>query len=200
MYEEAVRINEVGLGADHHRLGPPLANVARTLSHLGRHDDAIATARRAVEVVEKARGPEHPELVTLLSGLGHVYTRAQRYEDAARVQKRAIEVGLATQGDNHVHVAYARQALATTLLQLDDSRRRSRKRSSAETQLATAFEQAHPQHGVALATLGRIEARMGKTADAREHLERAVEVLESTEAAPEEIGAAKKGTGQAGVA
>ncbi|SFM14656.1 CHAT domain-containing protein [Variovorax sp. OV329] len=64
----------------------------------GRYEQAIATARQAVQQAERTLGPDHPGLAAALTNLGQAYLAGGQYSEAEAPMRRAIEIGQSSWG------------------------------------------------------------------------------------------------------
>ncbi|MDM0025443.1 CHAT domain-containing tetratricopeptide repeat protein [Variovorax saccharolyticus] len=63
------------------------------LLNQGRYDEAIATAKRAVDQAETRLGKDHPGLAASLSNLGYAHVEGGRYAEAEAPLRRAVDIG-----------------------------------------------------------------------------------------------------------
>ena len=102
-----------------------LSNRGEYLVALGRHDEAIAAFRGALERWEPQLGPEHPFLAHPLTGLGLAHLAADRPAEALPPLERALRLREAREPDPNM-VAETRFALARALWSAGSDRARAR--------------------------------------------------------------------------
>jgi len=103
-----------------------LSNRGEYLVALGRHDEAIAAFRGALDRWEPQLGPEHPFLAHPLTGLGLAHLAAGRPGDALAPLERALQLREAREPDPNM-VAETRFALAKALASAGTDRARARR-------------------------------------------------------------------------
>lgn len=79
-------------GPDAPRLTMPLNELANLLNQQGRHQDAVATARRALSIEEKTKGPNSNDVIQTLGTLGQFYFNLQEETLAMESYERQVRV------------------------------------------------------------------------------------------------------------
>ncbi len=82
------------------------------LYRAGKHDQAVAVARQALEVAQNTVGPEHPDMATSLNNLALLYTNQGQYAQAEPLYKRALAISEKTFGPDNLVVAVTLSNLA----------------------------------------------------------------------------------------
>ena len=115
-YDEALALEERGLGPDHIDVAQTLNNRGSALRRLGRFAEARESYDRARAIRVAKLGPEHPDTATTINNLG-LLAMAQGDAAAALVHhRRALLVWHAAYGERHPKVAEALTDLASTEL------------------------------------------------------------------------------------
>jgi DNA-binding winged helix-turn-helix (wHTH) protein/tetratricopeptide (TPR) repeat protein len=144
---------------------------AYLLSASGRHDEAVAEARRAIAA--------EPLSLNTNTALGHVLYVARRYDEAAAHLERTLEID--------PDFTQARRDLG-----------RVRVQQSRTADAVAAFERVaaiNPRSAIALAELAWARARNGETAAARSFLSRLDALRDTTYVPPDALALAHLGLG-----
>jgi len=113
---------------------------AVALLQQGRYDEAIATARRAVETAERTLGKDHPGLAAALTNLGEAYLEGGQYALAEAPMQRAIEIGQSSWGMGPADMGALYNNLGTLYAKLDrlrDAERLYRQALGLEDRIGT---------------------------------------------------------------
>jgi ankyrin repeat protein len=86
-------------GADHSHTS--LSNLGLTLSNQGKHEEAEAMHRRALNVRQKVLGPEHLDTLTSVRSVGFELEKQERYKEAEEMCRRARDITDKTLGSEH---------------------------------------------------------------------------------------------------
>lgn len=122
--ERALAIRRELFGEAHHLMVETLGFQSIVLTELGRYDEAMAAARRALAIeAELPGGGASRQTALQLQALGGAQLRAERLEEARDTLTRAIEVYAMHLDPNHPEVAAVRNNLAAVYNGLGDHRR-----------------------------------------------------------------------------
>lgn len=102
-------------GADPERQARVSSSLAIVLAARGRHDEAEAELRRALELREQALGPEHLDIAMTHNNLANVLTARGDHAAAEAEHRRALELRERVLGPDHPDVAMSRNNLAAVL-------------------------------------------------------------------------------------
>lgn len=91
--------------------GHSLINDSRKLRENGDYENALSTARRALEVAEQL-GPEHPDTARALNNLASIYRIQGKYFEAEPLYFRAITIREKICGADHPQTAESLNSLA----------------------------------------------------------------------------------------
>ncbi|MCE9580384.1 MAG: serine/threonine-protein kinase [Deltaproteobacteria bacterium] len=116
-FERARALGETLWGPDSWRLAANESNLATALRRLGRTDDAIAHARRAVALVAPL-GDTHPDTLSNRTGLAQALGSAGKHAEALAELQAVLAARRATLGDDHPDVARGHTAVAVELTAL----------------------------------------------------------------------------------
>jgi tetratricopeptide (TPR) repeat protein len=170
--------NEVGPGDESLAFG--YNAYAATLDVLGKLDEAVTAYRRALDL-RRAVGPSDGLQVVILSNLAETENRAARHAEAEQDARRALPLAEASTGYAHAVVPRALFALGAARLAqghpdeaLEACSRAVASGSGDPTPAAKSDDYD------SLRCLGEAELALGKTAPARDHLERALAVTKSS--------------------
>ena len=126
LYQEALEVQRRATGPDHVENGPILANIGRTLSRLGRHDEALVQLQAAVDLASKGRDADDPDVADKLHGLASAYVAAGRAGASLEPYGRALDIRRRAYGDEAVKTAETGVAMAEAL-------RQAKRRADAKT-------------------------------------------------------------------
>ena len=93
LYERAVEIWKVALGADHPQYAVGLSGLASVLARTGRWRESKDLFDRALSIQEKALGSDHPDVAQNLVRLGEVLAHERETDRALACFLRAEEIG-----------------------------------------------------------------------------------------------------------
>jgi tetratricopeptide (TPR) repeat protein len=129
---------ETALGPDHPQVARVLHSQGVTLNELGRHDEAIAALRRAVDIRTAIFGSDHDDTVASLLSLATGYGGAGDTERLRSAFDEVVARRARKLGDGHVEVArdldvYA-EALAANGLDVEAAAIRTRAARIREAQ------------------------------------------------------------------
>lgn len=82
LLREAVRINEALYGSEHPELGTTLANLANSVSNLGRTEEGFALWRRAIALHAQRVGADRRLLGITLGSFGYLLWRERQFDEA----------------------------------------------------------------------------------------------------------------------
>ena len=126
-FREALAILEPALGSKHPQVGYTLDGLARTVSLLGRDDEALPLQERALAILESTLGAEHPWIADSLDHLATLATRRGDHQLAHRYARRAYDIRAAQLAPGQRDVGRAAAQLGETLWHLgrtDEARQR----------------------------------------------------------------------------
>lgn len=187
LLEEAVAIYGETLGPNHPETAESINNLAVATVQGGDLQGAVPLFEQAVRVIRVAFGSEHPSLILPLASLGNLLSSLGRLDRAQEVldEARVLSADLLPEG-------HPQRALVAN--QLAGLRARQGRQAEAIPLLQEALDgfraslgPDHPNVGIVLATLGRLEIEVGGSAadslaSATAHLEEAVDLLEKAPA------------------
>jgi eukaryotic-like serine/threonine-protein kinase len=186
-YGRALMISEKHLGPEHPDVASILQNMALIEEARGRLETARAWLERALAIQEVTLGADHPDAAQTRMNLGAVSLSQGNYEEAAAQYQRALEgfersessgalaaktlynLGVA----HHLRRDYARA--------LDPYREALRRRE-------TLYGVDHPEVAFPLAGLGEALVELGRMAEARAPLERALAICASKGSDARDVG------------
>jgi len=125
--EEALRLNlqalalkEKSLGSFHPDVGISEANIAITLTELGRHEDALGHVNKAISIVQQGLGTGHPELASQWSNRGEILRLLGRHQEARTSFERARTIWERELGADDRFLAYPLTGIGTSYLEEGD--------------------------------------------------------------------------------
>ena len=172
---EALALTEQA-GRDSLRIPPILTDAGQYLNQLGRNDEALRYALRALQIREKTLPPNHPDFAGSYNLLGNIYTALNRGQDAISAFERAIEIDRTNLGPKNWVVAGGLLGLATAHQyqgHLDVALRLDRE---ALAIFEENFGSASPYHGMTLFNMGEVLMAQSKPAEALASYQRAVAI------------------------
>jgi CHAT domain-containing protein/Tfp pilus assembly protein PilF len=154
-------------------LANSLTDVARTLSKLGRHQEALPLYQRCLKARTARLGSDHQDVALTLHDLGFVYYRQEKYEKAVPLLQRALRIKEKRLGADH-------PALVPTLNVLADihnTKKEPREALALYRRALTIGEkrmgQDHPEVVRVLSRLGRLSAELDGPTPAGKLIDRA---------------------------
>ncbi len=176
----AVTIWENSLGQDHPWVAIGLNNVANVCSDLQRYEEAEALFHRSLQIREKVLGAGHYQTVPALRGLAAAQVQQGKYEDAEPLLQLALETLASTSRRQHPEYAATLWWLAAIYRDRAEYERAEPLYRQAAAIMEASFGAAHPDAARGVCLLGLCEQALGKRAEARALLQRAL----STTSAP----------------
>ncbi|MDC3953382.1 serine/threonine protein kinase [Polyangium jinanense] len=179
--EERVRKR---LGAAHPSRARVLTNLASTILHQGRFDDALPLLKESYDLFVAALGADHPDAFQALNAYGAALGNAGRFTEAVPVFEAALAGYKRTLGANHPRIGRAASNLAEALYRLKrypDARARY-------LESAAAFERAlgadTPDRALALTGLGQVYVAEGACAEGLGETQRALDICAKSACEP----------------
>jgi len=83
----------------------PTNNVGSSLSDLGRHQEALEYAQKALKIGLALFGENHPHVALSYNNVGSSLSDLGRHQEALEYAQKALKIWLAHFGENHPHVA-----------------------------------------------------------------------------------------------
>lgn len=161
---------------DNPRIPPILTDAGQYLDQLGRDDEALRYALRALQIREKTLPPGHPDFGGTYNLLGNIYTGLHRNQDAVAAFEHAIEIDRGNLGPKHWWVAGGLLGLASAhqyMGHLDVALRLDRE---ALAIFEENFGPESPYHAMTLVNMGEVLLLQNKPAEALPSYERAVAI------------------------
>jgi tetratricopeptide (TPR) repeat protein len=155
-------------------------NVGRTLTRLGRFEEAHAHYRHVFDIYETTLGPDHPHMAMWANNIGELLFLEGAHQEARAHHERALAIRQRSLRPDHPWIGLSHHNLAAALADLghlDDARHHAERAVAIET---AALGADHPELGESLALLGSILERTGDLDGAALHRARAREVLART--------------------
>jgi len=194
---KALVIRERANGPEHMETAHALHNLGELLRNLGRFQESLDHHRRSLTIMERELDPDHQQVAVSLENTGGVYLALGRMKEALPRLERAVAIFRRALGDGHLETVRGRINLA-------DGLRGARRFQEALEQDRAALDAlaggighdnqygAHAGFGLGLDLVG-----LGRAAQARAPLERAIATLERIDADPVALGHARFGLAQA---
>ncbi len=166
---------------DSPRIPPILTDAGQYLNQLGRNDEALRYALRALQIREKTLPPNHPDFAGSYNLLGNIYTALNRGKDAITAFERAIEINRINLGPKNWVVAGGLLGLATAHQyqgHLDVALRLDRE---ALAIFEENFGPDNPYGAMTLFNMGEVLLAQSKPAEALTSYEHAKAIYEKTQ-------------------
>ncbi|KAL3695635.1 hypothetical protein R1sor_009711 [Riccia sorocarpa] len=168
----AVAEQEAILGRDHVQLGRSYRQLAETLTHVMKHEEALPLVQKSIEIHTKSQGEESMEIAIDRRLLAVIYIGLEQHEKALEEHKIVRKIlSKSDFGSQTVFVDIATADTEITLGKYDD----------AVASLETAIKQVEKgsaMHALALVNLAKVYERQGKKADADKYAEEVIKILE----------------------
>lgn len=167
-------------GAEHGMESPAYASLLGELGAFcrgqGRHEESEGYFRRALALLEADPGRDSPAYATALNNLAGAHRLLGRYGEALEEFGRCLELYRASVGEQSVLYAAGLNNLSLVHLDLGELERTLALQERAARVLA-GLPQARGELASALCNQGALYQRLGRLDQAREKLERALELL-----------------------
>ncbi|WP_428263499.1 protein kinase domain-containing protein [Haliangium sp.] len=157
-------------------LAQTLNNLAVSKMEMGKHDEAHALLRQALDIRTKVLSPWHPQVAQSLANLARATAHTGALSEARELNERALAIYERSLGPQHWLVGFALDELADVLTEMgayDEA-------LPAFTRAINIFESQqgadHPRVAEALLGLGRLHERRGRPEEALPHYERALTI------------------------
>ncbi|OJT26133.1 hypothetical protein BO221_09940 [Archangium sp. Cb G35] len=190
-YERALASLREGGDGGQLRMAHVLLSLGNVQADLGQHTRAEAAYREALAIQEAHLGPRHPDVALSRNNLGWVAMDVGRLHDARDHFEAARGLWEATLGPEHPKVASALYNLGHVELRLRRVRPALLHLRQALELREKSLGAEHPRVAQTLAMLGEALVEGGQLLEAREPLERAVELSTRVELAPPELARAR---------
>ncbi|MDI1480071.1 serine/threonine-protein kinase [Polyangium sp. y55x31] len=172
------------LGAAHPSRARVLSNLANTILHQGRFDDALPLLKESYDLFVAALGADHPDAFQAQNSWGAALGNAGRFTEAVPVFEAALAGYKRTLGPNHPRIGRAASNLAEALYRLGrypDARARYIESAAA---LERALGPDAPDRALALAGIGQVYVAEGACAEGLAETERALGICAKSTCEP----------------
>ena len=177
LFEQAVAIRREERPLDKHRAAAALANLSRALSDGGHLVSAEAYLQQALEMSRAGDETPTTETADILEQFGHFELNAKSDPQAAsKYFAEALAIYRRVFGEQNVAVASSLTSLAAVAVWSGNFEMAERDQREAMAIFQSTVSRKHPDHAVALATLGYILTQRGKYPEAEQVLNEALEI------------------------
>ena len=178
-FADAIALLGASLGPTHFDVAIAETVHAQSLIFQGRHSEAEALVKRAIESLEATPNVDRSVLARALNTLAVLYDQQERWGDAARLMMRVVPLLEADLGPSSQYVL----AAVNNLAMLNHRFGRLADAEPLYRRAITGLEALGPDHesvAVALSNFALLLTDLGKHDEAAAHLERARTILERT--------------------
>jgi tetratricopeptide (TPR) repeat protein len=98
-----------------------MSDVVMALSRLGRHEEALELAEKAVSMHKTASGTNSLSTAQALCGLGAALLAQERHKEAAVPLQQRLDIHTEMLGEDHTVTAWSRIDVAVNLMELNSS-------------------------------------------------------------------------------
>jgi tetratricopeptide (TPR) repeat protein len=183
-HERTLAIKRAELGDDHPSIVSTLSNLAIALSDLDRLEEALAMATEVLERKRANPSIDSQELAGTESTLGVILDRQGRKSEAQAAFERACEDWHAWTEERHPDAAVALMNLGKLAELRHDLAMAERAHARGLALLEALLGPDHPRLAESLTNLASVRRKTGAREDAIALLERAVALLEHSQASP----------------
>jgi len=178
LFEQAVAIRRAGKPLDRHRTSAALANLARTLTDGGHLVSAEAYLRQGLQMSREGdEDTPSTETADILLQFGHFELDAKSDPQAAsKYFGEALSIYRNELGEQNLSVASALSSLASAAVWAGNLELAERDQRESMAIFQATVSRNHPDHAVALATLGYILTEREKYKEAEQVLNEALEI------------------------
>jgi tetratricopeptide (TPR) repeat protein len=183
LMRQVLAVREKTLVAGHQLIGRALQNLGTARDQIGEHARAEADLRRALAISTASLTPEHPEIAEIHTMLARVLSHGDKPEDALAIGRTGIALAEAAYGSASAELATHRLSFAGVLGDAG-------KLGDADAMLAraeTTFAKLDARGDLARTWVARgdLQLRRARWREAIALYERALPILETTEASDE---------------
>ncbi|KAL2642235.1 hypothetical protein R1flu_009822 [Riccia fluitans] len=168
----ALAEQEAILGRDHVQLGRSYRQVAETLTHVMKHEEALPLVQKSIEIHTKSHGDDSMEIAIDRRLLAVIYIGLEQHDKALEQHKIVRKIlSKSDFGSQTVFVDIATADTEITLGKYDD----------AVASLETAVKQVEKgsaMHALALVNLAKVHERQGKKGEADKYAQQVIDILE----------------------
>jgi tetratricopeptide (TPR) repeat protein len=181
-----LQLGKVRAGTDHDRAlyeSHQLDTKAHDLRVIGRYDEALPAATRALSIGEKELGPDHVYVARLLEELGDIYharVAAGVSPQARALYERALSICEKEFGTDHPGTAEAMRALGAEYVGMGEYPKADELLSRALVIEEKTLGSEHPQVARTLYSLGLLNIRRGETQKGEASYQRSLAIMEKT--------------------
>jgi serine/threonine protein kinase/tetratricopeptide (TPR) repeat protein len=180
LFEQAVAIRREEKPLDRQRTSAALANLARTLSDGGHLVSAEAYLQQALQMSREGDDAPSAETADILLQFGHFELDAKSDpQTASKYFGEALSIYRNVLGDENLSVASTLSSLASAAVWAGNLELAERDQREAMAIFQVTVSRNHPDHAVALATLGYILTEREKYKEAEQVLNEALEISRS---------------------
>jgi tetratricopeptide (TPR) repeat protein/predicted Ser/Thr protein kinase len=176
--ERAIQIAETAFGPEHAQVADELNNLGNVLRLQGEFEEARRIQQRALAIRRKAFGDEHPLVAQSLGNLGLVDLLLDQFEISREHQLQALQILEKRFGSNHSKVANTLNNLGEIDLWQGKPKDALQRHQQAHETRAQFLDDDHPEVAYGLSQLARAEVALGLHAEAKQHAERSLQILE----------------------
>jgi len=120
LFQEAIRVQQATLGADHPDLSATLSSLADLYMVQERWDEARVLLVHALEIRELSAGPDHPYTALVVNSLWEISLAVENWADAGALFGRVVSIRQQNFGPEHRSLAYPLTRLGIALHVLGD--------------------------------------------------------------------------------
>jgi serine/threonine-protein kinase len=177
---DALRLAESELGADHPDTAVLLHSYAALMGEIGRQDEAEAPRRRALEILRRALPANDPRIATSLNNLGNYLRIKGSYDEAAELLGEALAIREEVLGPDHPGVATTLNNLALTVKRQGEFERTEKLLLRSLEIREKSLGPDHPRVATAYQNLSTLYLDMGEFEKCEAASRRALEINELT--------------------
>jgi len=156
----------IALGPRHGRLVGILSSQSRALGQLGRHDEAQAALRRAIEIQQRWDHPESATINALRNNLAIALGGAGRRDEEQQELRRVMAHRIRSLGEDHVEVGRNWQNLGASLAKSGDNDAAREALSEALRIFTVKLPEGHPQRAFPHISLALVHLQAGEPSKA----------------------------------
>jgi non-specific serine/threonine protein kinase/serine/threonine-protein kinase len=176
--EEAYRIRERELPADHFDLSTSLVNLGTLLEDLGRFDEAEEKLTEANAIQDRTLDPEDPRRIPALSNLAGLYTARGRFQESESLFRRALELGDKEFGAGNPELAILYMNLGSVLSSLGRLEEAEQLLTGALEKMRGRVGDDHVSYALAASVLAVLYQRQNRLDEAIPLFRQVVEIQE----------------------
>ncbi|NNF06518.1 MAG: CHAT domain-containing protein [Candidatus Eisenbacteria bacterium] len=188
-FKEALRLTEADPEAPPTRVATAYLNLGVLFKSQASYKDAEPLLQRAAELARATYPQDDPDYVMFLLEPGKLLADTHRFDEANKLWEEALSVLSKLETPHAIQEAQVKHDAARGYLEVGNMNRARELARDALDMRSQVFDDMHPDRGRTLGLLGKIALldNPPKLDEAKDHLEEAIEILEASNYAQDDL-------------